>query len=64
MGGEGDRFRANSWLDTVQPGLPAQSWYLALSILNGFDPDDFQTQQLLGVCRCPVSLSPSFEAED
>lgn len=53
-------FRANFWLDTLQSGLPAQSWHLALSVLNGFDPDDFHTLQLSGVYRWPVTPHPLF----
>ncbi|KAB0390282.1 hypothetical protein E2I00_001143, partial [Balaenoptera physalus] len=49
-------FRANFWLDTLQSGLPAQSWHLALSVLNGFDPDDFHTQQLSGAPTRDVLL--------
>lgn len=64
MGGEDGSFQANSWPDTLQLGLSTQSWHLAHFVPNGFNPDDFRTQQLLGVFRWLVSPSLSFEAED
>lgn len=63
MGDEDGSFQANSWLDTLQLVLSTQSWHLAHFVPNGFNPDDFWTQQLFGVCRWLVSPSLSFEAE-